>query len=200
LQTMQVQGSDVQLFIPNAGAVQDAYREQEISFPYWSKIWPAAMALAEYLVLHPELVKNKNVLELGAGLGLPSIIAARYATCVTCTDHAPEAVAFAQLSAAHNRLENFKAEVLDWNQMPKHLKADVVLLSDINYKPEAFDALMKMIFSFLEKGTTILLSTPQRLMAKEFINAMLPFCKNQENRNIIHNGNEVTISLLLLQK
>jgi methyltransferase-like protein 23 len=200
LQTLSIEGNEVHLFIPNAGEVQEAYQQGKISFPYWSKIWPAAIAMAEYLVLHPGLAKEKKVLEIGAGLGLPSLIAARYAATVTCTDHAKQAVAFAKLSAAHNGLVNFHAAILDWNELPEVIEADVVLLSDINYEPVAFDALMKMVFSFLENGKTILLSNPQRLMAKEFIGGVMPYCKQQENRNIMHHERNVTISLMVLQK
>jgi hypothetical protein len=35
-----------------------------------------------------------------------------------------------------------EAALLDWNALPEDLAADVVLLSDINYEPEAFDALL----------------------------------------------------------
>eukprot|EP00439_Symbiodinium_sp_Y106_P080128 s616_g18.t2 len=35
-----------------------------------SVIWPAASRLAEYLCDHPELLRDRSVLELGAGLGL----------------------------------------------------------------------------------------------------------------------------------
>ena len=200
LQTIRLRAGEVELFIPDAGAVQEAYRRSEIPFPYWSKIWPSAVAMAEYLLLHPELLQDKNVLELGAGLGLPSILAARYAASVTCTDHAPEAIEFVRLSAAHNSLHNFHAEVMDWNQMQERIQADLVLLSDINYEPNAFAVLMKMISFYIDEGKTILLSTPQRLMAKDFINAILPFCKNQDDHKILHKGSEVIISVLLLKK
>ena len=35
------------------------------------------MVLCEYLLGHPDVVKGKNVLELGAGTGLAGIIAAQ---------------------------------------------------------------------------------------------------------------------------
>lgn len=39
--------------------------------------WNAARAFATYLDIHPELYKDRFVLELGAGGGLPSIVAAK---------------------------------------------------------------------------------------------------------------------------
>ena len=84
--------------------------------------------------------------------------------------------------------------------MANDSRADIMLLSDINYEPLAFDALMKLVFSFLDKGKTILLSTPQRLMAKDFIRAILPFSKQQEERIVFWEGVEAPISLFVLNK
>lgn len=40
-------------------------------------LYPTSICLADYLAKHAEeLVKNKNVLELGAGGGLPSLVCA----------------------------------------------------------------------------------------------------------------------------
>lgn len=40
------------------------------------KLWEAGGALAEYLIMHPELIKGRVVLELGAGVGLTGIVVA----------------------------------------------------------------------------------------------------------------------------
>lgn len=61
-------------------------------FPYHNdvalRIWEAGATLAEYFLQHPELVRNKRVVELGAGVGLTSLALAT--TCqaahVYCTD------------------------------------------------------------------------------------------------------------------
>ncbi|GMH66832.1 hypothetical protein TL16_g04521 [Triparma laevis f. inornata] len=53
-----------------------------------SSIWSSSLALASYLITHPELISNKNVLELGSGLALPSILSSRLnAKSVTATDY-----------------------------------------------------------------------------------------------------------------
>lgn len=200
LQTIDLSGTPVELFVPELGAVKAVYEEGAIHFPYWSQVWPSARALAQFLLLNPSFVGEKTVLELGAGLGLPSLVAARIANQVLCTDYVPEAVAVARQSAAHLQLQNFQAEVLDWQQLPAGLEADVLLLSDINYEPVAFDTLQKVIGAFLQKGTTVLLSTPQRLVAKAFIGPLLANCIRQEEVIVQQREQEVPVSILVLQK
>lgn len=39
-------------------------------------LWNASRVLADYFDSHPELVKGKNILELGGGGALPSLVAA----------------------------------------------------------------------------------------------------------------------------
>src|SRR4051812_46485300 len=58
--------------------------------PYFGILWPSAEALAWYLADHPELVKDKSVLELGCGLGLPSLVAAHLGGAVLATDYHPD--------------------------------------------------------------------------------------------------------------
>ena len=43
--------------------------------PHRAFVWPSAKLLSEYLLKHPDLIRNKRVVELGCGLGLPSFAA-----------------------------------------------------------------------------------------------------------------------------
>src|SRR5690349_17663578 len=97
-QTYQWETHRLKLCVPDAGYVQRLYRGQKHNnpktpFPYWTQVWPAALAMAEFIVYHPAYVQNKKVLELAAGLGLPSLVAARWADEVFCSDYLPDAVA-----------------------------------------------------------------------------------------------------------
>ena len=75
---------------------------------------------------------------------------------------------------------------------------DAILLSDINYEPNAFATLKTLVFSLLHQGKTILLSTPQRLMAKDFIHLLLPVCKQQEERTVYAEETQTAITILVL--
>ncbi|KAJ8524144.1 hypothetical protein ON010_g16974 [Phytophthora cinnamomi] len=50
-------------------------------------LWGAAFVLARWIHMHRELFEGKSVIEVGSGLGLGGIVAARYATHTTLTDY-----------------------------------------------------------------------------------------------------------------
>lgn len=196
-------GYSIDLFVPDAQEVQERYflqkkTKDDIPFPHWSRLWPSAFALADFIHQHSAIVENKNVLELAAGLGLPGFVAAGYAKSVCCSDYLEDAVITMVRSAKHLQFSNVTCRLLDWNQLPEGLSADVLLLSDINYDPEQFDRLYLVLQGFLQKGTTILLSSPQRLMAKPFIERLLPDCKKQYEMLVEFEGQQVMISLLVM--
>lgn len=200
LQTFQFGTSTVELYVPDAIKVQEWFGEQlksnpEIPTPYWSQVWPAAISICEFITHNTDYIKGKKVLELAAGLGLPSFLAAQFAKKVHCSDYVQEAVDVLIKSIQHNNLTNIHCSKMDWNALPHSLTADVLLLSDINYEPTAFEALFKVLQRFLEQGTTIILSTPQRMMAKPFIERLLPFCVQQEE--IIVQENALTTVMVL---
>ncbi|OLY92637.1 Predicted nicotinamide N-methyase [Cnuella takakiae] len=200
IQHIQFDHRPVALHLPDLQAVKSRYEQMPgKDFPYWARLWPAALALSRFVDTHPKLIQNKKVLELAGGLGLPSLVAAQWASEVCCTDYAPEAIGWMQLSAKANGCTNFAALEMDWNYLPEDIHADVLLLSDINYEPAVFETLFKVLTSFLDKGTLIMLSTPQRLMAKPFIERLLPFCIAQHNEIINLDGSETATSVFVLR-
>jgi predicted nicotinamide N-methyase len=196
LQTFLVGDRRIKIFVPDADAVKTAYESGRISFPYWSKVWPAAIGLSSFLLMHPHCIQNKTVVEAGAGLGLPSVITANLAKHVLCTDVVAAATEIAGRSAAHNGLKNFSTAVMDWHALPEDLHPDLLLLSDVNYEPAAFDALLKMIEKVLAQSVTVILSTPQRLVAKDFVAPLARFCKAKAEVMV----QEVAITVMVLEQ
>jgi predicted nicotinamide N-methyase len=177
----------LELLIPVQDAVKTNYEQllqqgYAVPFPYWAQIWPAATALSTFLDHHNDYVFDKQVLELAAGLGLPSLVAAATGAKKVCvSDESEEAVQVLQLAINHNHFNKMESRRLNWHQLPEDLHPDVLLLSDINYDPAEFDTLFQVLTGFLQKGTLIILSTPQRLLAKPFISRLMPWCIQQEN-------------------
>ncbi|GAB1598580.1 protein N-lysine methyltransferase METTL21A-like [Argonauta hians] len=127
-------------------------------------VWDSAIVLSEFLEKHPEFVKNKSVIELGAGTGLVGIVAALLGGNVTVTE---------QQSALENLRANvcantasydvsIETKLLDWtsnhsDSFKSHY--DLIVGSDIIYIEDTFPHLLKTLLYFTnQSGSTILLS------------------------------------------
>lgn len=194
----------IRILAPEPVALAAWYQQQRENAaptppPFWARVWPAAVGLAHYISRHSHYVAGRRVLELAGGLGLPSLVAARWAASVHCTDLYAEAVDLAGQSATINDISNLTAKQLDWFDLPEALTADVVLLSDINYEPHLFDHLYQVIERLIRQGATILLSTPQRLMAKPFIERLMHWCVAQDSEAVEMGGTGSNVSIYVLQ-
>lgn len=157
-----------------------SYYSRQPQDAFWSRVWPAAEALCQFITKHADEINGKRVWELAAGLGLPSLLAAHRAQHVCCTEQQPQAIPYINLSANKNGLTNLKAAAGSWEDIPATIDADILLLSDVNYDPVHFPALQNSLYKIIEQGIPVWLSTPQRLMAKPFVEAMLPYCIHRE--------------------
>ena len=127
---VEVAGVRLQLLRPESPEAlidEEAFADDEF-LPYWAELWPAARALAEAL---PD-VDGLRVVELGCGLGLPSLVAAGKGADVTATDWSQDAIALLRENASRNGLE-LRAEVRDWRE-PWEERFDLVLAADVLYE------------------------------------------------------------------
>lgn len=193
------------IYIPDYEKVKEIYTsllnlDPNTPFPFWAKLWPSSIALLDVLKAHPHLIQNKHVLEIGAGIGLPSLMMAAVAKSIQISDYDKEAVALLQKNIEHLQIQNAEALQLDWNAIPENIQPDVVLLSDVNYDPAQFDVLIHLIEKFMRQGSTIILSTPQRIMASPFVLKLELYIKERYEAFADENGIQKEISILVLSK
>jgi predicted nicotinamide N-methyase len=193
----------LKLYVPDPELVKSTYedllaKDATTPFPFWAKIWPSAIEMSSFLTEERHWIEGKHVLELGAGIGLPSFMMAPYASTMIISDHAPEAVELIEKNIQYLGLQHVTAMCLDWNQFPADIKADTVLLSDINYAPDQFASLLVLIRNFLAQDTTIILATPQRITITPFVEALFPFIKHSVLRTTEHMSQIVDIRILIL--
>jgi predicted nicotinamide N-methyase len=191
------------LYIPDPEQVKPVYenllaKDGAAPFPFWAKIWPSAEAMTSFLKKEPNWIDKKQVLEIGAGIGIPSFTMAAYTSTLIISDYAPEAVALIEKNIQYLDLQHVKAMCLDWNHFPENIRADTVLLSDINYAPEQFVPLLALIRKFLEQGAVIILSTPQRITITPFAEALQPFIQRSVLETVEHFKQVTEIRILVL--
>ena len=193
------------LYVPIPEKVKPTYEQRckldaNTAFPFWAKIWPSSKAMTQFLAIEPQWVKGKKILEVGAGVGLPSFANAHLAREVIVTDHASEAVALINKNIAHLCINNMKAMCLDWNDFPDTISADTILLSDVNYAPGAFGPLLTLIEKLMGEGAVIIIATPERMMAAPFVEALQPFIQRSFLHPVEEMGNALDIRILLIRK
>jgi predicted nicotinamide N-methyase len=123
---------------PDALLDEDAFARDEF-LPYWAELWPAATALAVAL---PD-VAGLRVVELGCGLGLPSLVAAARGADVTASDWAEDAIELLRENAARNGLA-LRAVVRDWRE-PWPERFDVVIAADVLYERRNVEPLLERL-------------------------------------------------------
>jgi predicted nicotinamide N-methyase len=194
---------EISLWIPDTESVKTQYenlktQELHVDFPFWAKVWASSKAMVTFLQEEPNWIENKQVLEIGAGIGFPSFSIAQKASSVIISDYNSDTVSLAQKNINHLNINNATATVLDWNHIPSELFADTILLSDINYNPSDFDALVISISSFLNKGCFVILATPNRITANPFIEKLSAFVHKTKKHRI--DSGETEIAIFILKK
>jgi predicted nicotinamide N-methyase len=167
-------GGDVYSVLP---ADWEALRHDEGGagrpIPYWARLWPSGVALAAALAERPP-APGTRVLELGCGLALPSIVAARAGADVLATDGLVDAVAFAAHGMALNDVVADVAHA-DWVAHGDALAARgpfaLVLAADVLYTRANVEAALRLLPRLLAPGGTLWLADPGRAGARDFLAA-----------------------------
>lgn len=151
---------------PSADELIDEERFADDEYmPYWAELWPSGVELAR-AVARREL-DGLRVLELGCGLGLPSLAAAARGARVLATDWAEDALALLRDNSVRNALE-VKTALVRWSDAAPLVAAapwDLVLGADLLYEPRNVDALLRLL---PQLGARVLLTEPGRPTAERF--------------------------------
>ena len=131
------------------------------AIPYYATLWPSALALATVLWERRATLPGLRVMELGCGLGLPSIIAARLGAAVTATDFHPDAGAWCRANATANHVA-LTFQTCDWNTPPNGEPFDLIFGSDLIYERRHIPALAACIGKICTAGGMALIADPGR--------------------------------------
>jgi methyltransferase-like protein 23 len=138
--------------------------------PYGIVLWPAAIALAHEIASRP--VAGLRVLELGAGTGLPGIVAASLGARVVQTERQEVALFVCKKNAERNGITTIEHRDADWTAWDDREQYDMILGSDVLYADSMHPHLRRIFEANLAPGGKILLSDPFRQTSFELLEAM----------------------------
>jgi predicted nicotinamide N-methyase len=146
-QSIELPGGELRLLQPaeSAELPDDAAVEWAPIAPYWSVLWRSGVALARELAGEP--LAGLRVVELGCGLALPSLAAARAGAEVLATDAEGEALELAARNAELNgvRLETARVDWARAHGLVARRPFDLVLAADVLYQRQAVAQLMALL-------------------------------------------------------
>ncbi|MGD8990274.1 MAG: methyltransferase [Desulfobacterales bacterium] len=126
-------------------------------FPLWAKIWRASWVLAAHLA-GMAVDPNKQLLEIGAGVGLVSVVAATAGHRITLSEYNSDALNFARANAHRNNCTDLPILQLDWLQPRLKNRFDWIVGSEVAYKKVYLDALLQLFKSHLKPDGEIILA------------------------------------------
>jgi predicted nicotinamide N-methyase len=147
-------------------------RERREALPYGVVLWPAAIALAHEVAARADGLRGRTVLELGAGTGLPGIVAASLGARVVQTDRQALAMSVCRRNGERNGVGAIEHRLVDWTQWADEGRYDWIIGSDILYGESLHPHLRRIFASNLAPGGRILISDPFRATSFKLLEAM----------------------------
>lgn len=146
-QTIELPSGELKVLQPaDAAEIPDDHQVEWAPIaPYWSVLWRSGVALARELDL--EDLTGLRVVELGCGLAIPSIAAARGGAEVIATDGDIDALAVVRRNAEANSVE-LKTAAVDWadpNELVDRGPFDIALASDVLYERPGVAMLLNLL-------------------------------------------------------
>jgi len=138
--------------------------------PYGIVLWPAAIALAHEIATRA--LRGARVLELGAGTGLPGLVAASLGAHVVQTDRQAVALHVCKTNAARNGVTTIEHRAADWTAWEDDATYDWILGADILYAVSLHPHLRRIFERNLAPGGRLLLADPFRKGSFELLETM----------------------------
>ncbi len=140
--------------------------------PYWALVWTGARAIAAVVsgMSRPPFVR---VLDLGCGLGLSGLAAARRGFAVTFGDYLEEPLEFVRATLSDSGLTRGSVCRIDFTRDQPTEQYELILAADIVYDPAHYVPLASYLDASLAPGGSILLTESLRADASVFLESML---------------------------
>jgi len=143
--------------------------ERDEFLPYWAELWSSSVALAHDVSMRS--LRGRRTLELGCGLGLPSIAAARAGGRVVASDWSAEAIAATAANAERNgvEIETVRCSWAAPAALIERAPWDLVLASDVLYERRNVDMLLALLPRLMDERGQVLIADPSRVPAEDFL-------------------------------
>lgn len=137
------------------------------AWPLFGVVWPSGLALAQEMSQFP--IEGKSILEVGCGIGLPSLVLQQRGANITATDHHPLAEEFLRHNTDLNGLAPIHFFKTAWMEPNLELgRFDLIIGSDLLYERDQPASLAGFLADHANPTCQILLVDPGRSQCSQF--------------------------------
>jgi predicted nicotinamide N-methyase len=162
--------------------------------PYWAKVWPSGVALADVVVERKEEVVEAHVLELGAGLGVTACAVLEYGGRLVTADYSALPLAHCRLNTLLNTDRAPRATCFNWRHEKEVVATltqpdfddgfPVIIAGDVLYEGRDAEPLLNVIERMLVAGGSLWLAEPVRRTAQRFLDSAAALGWEVESRQV----------------
>ena len=140
-------------------------------WPLFGQIWPMSKILARVMLQEP--LEGRRILEIGCGIGLPSIVVKKLGGDITASDYHPLAQSFLLENTILNSLAPIRFKAGDWNTANLSLgKFDLIIGSDVLYEHQHIELISSFIDRHSSSQVDIVIVDPGRGAHRAFAREM----------------------------
>lgn len=167
----QVRGREWRLLRPaDLESLWQKIASADERIPYWTELWPASLALADWLVERRAELAGRLCLDLGCGLGLTALLAKSLAARVTALDYETDALNYLRKNADINQAACPLLLAMD---ITRPAFANIafwrVWAADMVYERAMFQPLLNFFEQFLDPSGIVWLAEPGRSLFASFM-------------------------------
>jgi predicted nicotinamide N-methyase len=173
---------------------EEGRADPERQMPYWAKVWPSGVALADVVVERSGQVMGAHVLELGAGLGVTACAVLEAGGDLVTADYSALPLAICRLNALVNTGRAPRATCFNWRHPPEVERAvsqrdfaggfPLILAADVLYEGRDAIPLLHVIERLLTPDGELWLAEPVRRTAQRFLDAAAELGWDIESRQV----------------
>lgn len=148
-----------------------------VSAASWSLsgvVWPSGMALARLMSDYD--VTDVRILEIGCGIGVPSLLLSQRGADITATDNNSVAGRFLLENVARNGGRDIPFVCAEWNQSEHDTGLglfDLIIASDVLYEPDHAEDLCAFLEAHATPSAEFLMVDPRRGNVGKFTKRMV---------------------------
>lgn len=145
---------------------------ESVELPLWAKIWPSCLFLGFFLQQFP-FKEGEELLEIGAGVAVIGLVAAKRGFSVTVTDLEDDALLFARINALKNGVgDMLHIAKADFTKDNLGRRFDHVIGCEVLYNEKTYEPLADFLLAHLAERpeSEIILAMDQKREGRAFFN------------------------------